>query len=717
MPVSTTSSSNVHGQQGTPSASKNALLFRRSQQTKITNIDLTKTKYQFLGKRTETLVLTTRNGHQIHLDANDLKKWIRLVEPAKNWGLYGFKSPEDIILFLKSPAGQTVKKLIGEQLLVEMAREKYQRQQEIDKRTKKFRKIAALLLALSYKRKALAKQRELAFFQQIHKNLENKLAQQAQTLTSVSNPYQIPLEAIKMELEAKSEELKKVTLNIDRLKHHKEMLTKRHQLLETHVAQARDFISEAMDASLDVEKINHALEQQISRLQAAINKPDQQQLHIRLAALISKHKTLKNTPSAVNHSEEIKAVEKQIWKLEEKIRERETQREKLSLKQNKLNEHKESGKTTLDANDRITYIENQMEQLEEEIDSQLAQFDRLFHQHRDDEAMELTTVIQGLFAKVASWQEFIDFYAGRKRMCNEKGEETQFIADAHFFLTPKQKIVLYNGKYYLLASNQEFASLNNEEMAKAELNYKNAKPNIASIKNLLQSNKGIETTLQQQKLDKAEADKTKLANEIKLLKNQQTDLQADAARIGASQGNQATASERGTRNLTPLRPTVRPSSSLAGAKSGKTNTSNRLLPTSPRGQGRGKAPSSVSSQPLASTNSLRPHSSSKNDSQQNSVGQSLSAPSTPYTRSHPAIQQHQQKQILSGELKSREQGLKKIQQEHNEELKKNQQKHGEELERTQQELATQQQEQPNKEESPGPQTHTPLSTTLHLGKN
>src|SRR5687768_3466911 len=80
------------------------------------------------------IMLTTKKGEQVLLTSKKLESWLAAVEKmdlvksptdkerndpymaTQFVSRFGFKTPNDLIVFLKSPAGESTKAMIGEEL-------------------------------------------------------------------------------------------------------------------------------------------------------------------------------------------------------------------------------------------------------------------------------------------------------------------------------------------------------------------------------------------------------------------------------------------------------------------------------------------------------------------------------------------------------------------------------------------------------------------------
>lgn len=138
----------------------------------------------------ESIILATKNGHEVELTSSKLEAWFASVEVSKNseeeqsdsdeslssrlLSRYGLKNSIEVIHFLRSPAGESILTMISEQLAEIASIQEYQREEMLDAQRRYDRMLAFFLLALMHKHDAKAKSLNEHIQQQIDKLLKKK---------------------------------------------------------------------------------------------------------------------------------------------------------------------------------------------------------------------------------------------------------------------------------------------------------------------------------------------------------------------------------------------------------------------------------------------------------------------------------------------------------------------------------------------------------------
>lgn len=137
-------------------------------------------------KQIDSIMLVTKAGQKVELTAAMLDKWFATIETGKYGkqehsealivtqllSRFGLKNSVEVIKFLKSPAGESILTLIGDQLAEIASIQEYQRAEMLESQRRYERMVAFLLLALVHKHDAKAKSLNEFIQQQINQALK-----------------------------------------------------------------------------------------------------------------------------------------------------------------------------------------------------------------------------------------------------------------------------------------------------------------------------------------------------------------------------------------------------------------------------------------------------------------------------------------------------------------------------------------------------------------
>ncbi len=164
----------------------------------------------------KSLLLKTPNDQKIELKVEQLERY---YPDSKSLGRFGLKNAGDVIAFLNSPAGTTVKELIAEELAFIAAIENERRIEQQDAELRRRRLMAFLLLSLIASKEAKAKRQHIIVQKRIDKLLQKGSVdlQQPSTYdtarTDIINGYNAEINILNSELDT----LKKEAVHIDEL--------------------------------------------------------------------------------------------------------------------------------------------------------------------------------------------------------------------------------------------------------------------------------------------------------------------------------------------------------------------------------------------------------------------------------------------------------------------------------------------------------------------
>ncbi|QDP72878.1 hypothetical protein FOG18_10055 [Legionella israelensis] len=152
----------------------------------------------------EVLQLKTASKKQVQLSAEQLSNWTSTV----TLGRFGLRNAEDVIKFLNSPAGETVKAEIGAELALIAAIQEERRIEIQDEQLFHRRLLAFLLLSLLAYREAKAQAVNEEIMEQIDKRLHQTPHSEAKSSSAYDQAVNDILEAYEAELKYLQEEQK-----------------------------------------------------------------------------------------------------------------------------------------------------------------------------------------------------------------------------------------------------------------------------------------------------------------------------------------------------------------------------------------------------------------------------------------------------------------------------------------------------------------------------
>lgn len=246
------------------------------------------------------LNLKAENGSTLRLTSDQMEQWLvpvakqvkqknpalalkavpNLNDPAlAAWlvGLFGFKSPNDLIVFLKSPAGETVLEMIQEELIKMASLEEAQRRDFNNEEMRRRYMLAMLFLGLASQRDAKAKHLNALIQEQIDADLKRhhtanqdtpakKSAQEVEAaLNEAMIAYQHSAEAIKEKLDRELLALDQLMNQQTALDNKIAKLDQRHDTLNHYLDHVNDFLLMLSGNQPDPQRVA-ALQQQQAQL-------------------------------------------------------------------------------------------------------------------------------------------------------------------------------------------------------------------------------------------------------------------------------------------------------------------------------------------------------------------------------------------------------------------------------------------------------------------
>lgn len=193
---------------------------------------------------------------------------------------YGIKSAQDLISFIKSPAGKTVEKLKQEIMIDLLASIDNIRQQAIDSQTRRHRILAFLFLSMLYKKRAHAKKLNDFIRAQINEMLkENKKQAESTPVRSAEAQtyaaYGSSLEIISEILINKLTESNNLVSQLHTLEQQAELIRARYAAYASHIANLDQLYEQISLFSSELKKID-LLETRLASVNALIEAKQQE---------------------------------------------------------------------------------------------------------------------------------------------------------------------------------------------------------------------------------------------------------------------------------------------------------------------------------------------------------------------------------------------------------------------------------------------------------
>lgn len=240
---------------------------------KALNSSATNSKMQ--AEAQQTLTIRAANGKVASLTSNQLESWFAAVEKQQQQTIvkqnptlkaqevqndpdlatqfisrYGFQNVGDLIKFLNSPAGDTLKEMIGAEIARIADQEDFQRQQFQNEAMRRHLMLAFLLMGLAKRRAAHAKelmqQDELLRQQALSKSstttTDTKAPETEMALRKTMESYLNTAKIIKTKLESTHKEIEDLEKQKLTLKDEAKAIDARYDIYDEYLDQMNDFM-------------------------------------------------------------------------------------------------------------------------------------------------------------------------------------------------------------------------------------------------------------------------------------------------------------------------------------------------------------------------------------------------------------------------------------------------------------------------------------------
>lgn len=177
-------------------------------------------------------------------------------------------------------------------------------------------------------------------------------------------------------------------------------------------------------------------------------------------------------------------------------------------------------------------IAQQLQLIEQTIDEQTSAIAKYTAQGQDDEARALALKTHSLHLQAKALNDLLSVLNGEKQLYDEDGQTTDSFKEAVFVLRPDLKIVKDSyGTEHLIGIHQTLDSLSIEDKAEAQKKFTKLKPDISSVKHLVQHNYHLEKQFHNQRVIATYARATSLKNDTRLMNNAEAKAKATQASI------------------------------------------------------------------------------------------------------------------------------------------------------------------------------------------
>jgi hypothetical protein len=191
--------------------------------------------------------------------------------------------------------------------------------------------------------------------------------------------------------------------------------------------------------------------------------------------------------------------------------------------------YQELAKLTLEGPIPPTTIQQRIHALSQQIDLDTDQVSGLLDAGNEDEARDLMEISNARNLQIATLRDMLSVINDQKLMYTPMGMVTKDFQEAAYILAKEHKLVHDNGKYYLLKHGQNFAELSPSERDNSEQAYLRLRPEIMGVKQLVAHNQGVEEKAHNERKTSLSARSDMMQQEILLLANQLTLIQAARA--------------------------------------------------------------------------------------------------------------------------------------------------------------------------------------------
>lgn len=412
---------------------------------------------------------------------------------------FGLQTPGDVIQFLKTPAGETVRTEIIEQIAHEKEAQEKLQADAIEHTIFMHRLLAFfLMLFISERTDAAAYIKELTI--QYNEKImtdEAKAIKESfsstqtsdsrkKELTDILTHYDNAINQVKNKLQNNSTEQQSVQEMANKLDLQGLLLTSKYDQFNQSLM--------ALEKSADMQNIVHIehLQSQITELTDQVKGVTEEieqlikaEEHEKAAVLTAKNNALKGQLGGLHHMH----------------------------------------------TSHLNLIQNKIAELAEGMLSQIDEMNRLAAANEDKQLMEVIQKHNAINLQIAELHDMHAVYKGDKCIYNAQGKPVTSFKDAEFILPKEYKIVEENGTHYLLKPGQNWNNVkeNPQQKNAAQQEYERTKQELIRVKNVVETNEGIEKKLHKERVNTNQKQLSTIHQQRLVLENQNKLLQSARA--------------------------------------------------------------------------------------------------------------------------------------------------------------------------------------------
>jgi hypothetical protein len=182
----------------------------------------------------------------------------------------------------------------------------------------------------------------------------------------------------------------------------------------------------------------------------------------------------------------------------------------------------------------VDAIKQRMDDLAGDIQRNIDLVQDYLSEGKDDEARGLMAATNACNAQMGVMHDMLNVISGKKMLFTAEGEQTKDLQQAEYILPAEMKLAKDDrGNYYLLGPGQELDKLTNEEKVERAQLYLKMRPEILGVKQLVRHNRHSEEMSLRENRSLLTSRSEIMQQEILLLVNQLSQVQAQRAEMGA----------------------------------------------------------------------------------------------------------------------------------------------------------------------------------------
>lgn len=411
---------------------------------------------------------------------------------------YGLKTPAEVIAFLKSPAGETVRTEILQHIQEELFQKEEQKTQAIEHNRLMHRLLAFFFLLLMSKEsdaaeyiKTLTEQANTNTLKEAKKAIAASapLSAAQQEITQVIKHYETAIMQIDTQLSQVTKQKNTLLAKGQQLTVQQQQIAQKYS---TYAASINHFATTGQQANIN------QISQQMNNLNEQRNGINHEIIMLRATG------TQENEMRATALLNDQITLDRQITQLRDDM-------------PNKITEEIE----------RLTGVINEKVETMTNLLATGNETDEI-------QAKALVNEQNAINLQIAMLHDLRDTFTGRKYFMDAEGNSVDSIEKAYLVIEKNQKIVKDNGKFYLLKPHQEWDDVKKSQtdLNEANLRYEDEKPKLMGVKQVVERNQTLEEGFINEQIDSnkeqllvCEKEETELNNQRNLLDSAKANAQ------------------------------------------------------------------------------------------------------------------------------------------------------------------------------------------------